>query len=412
MKKLIPLSLAAATLAFGAAYKIPEQSLNSTALAGAYVSHTTAADAAYFNPANMAFLPDGRSLELNLMYIHLTPIKNDTSGNETKRENFVLPQLHVVSDRLGSEGNWRIGFSVTEPGGLAKRWDDTPEAYQAKKFELRVFELAPSLSYRFSEKFAIGLGVRYIYTDGKIETKEFPAGVHPDYPDGIPARKMEGDGNRFGYNLAISYKALPEWGLAATYRSKVDLKEEGNTKFYGAGFTGSPLEGKAFAAEVTVPLPATLSLATDYTFNSGKTTVELEYERVYWSEYENLDFNYDYAALESSPLGQPIPKNWDDTNTFRIGLTHHYSKEMTWMFGYAHDESPVPEETLGYELPDSDANIFSLGFRYKINDDMEIGMAYLLDKKDDRSVTNTSVGHAEFTNTYAHLVSFGLGYRY
>jgi len=406
MKKLIPLSLAAATLAFGAAYKIPEQSLNSTALAGAYVSHTTAADAAYFNPANMAFLPDGRSLELSLMYIHLTSIKNETTGDETKEENFLLPQLHVVSDRLGGEGNWRIGFSVTEPGGLAKRWPSgTIEAVRAKKFELRVIEFAPSFSYQFSDKFAIGGGVRYIYTDGEIETESYGP---------KPLMKMEGDGNRFGYNLAVSYKALPEWGLAATYRSKIDLKEEGNTKFYGAGFTGSPLEGKAIATEVTVPLPATLSIATDYTFNEGKTTVEFEYERVYWSDYEDLDFNYDsnpYFDFEGT-FGTPISKDWDDTNTFRIGLTHHYSKEMTWMFGYAHDESPVPEETLGYELPDSDANIFSLGFRYKINDDMEIGMAYLLDKKDDRSVTNTSVGHAEFTNTYAHLVSFGLGYRY
>ena len=161
-----------------------------------------------------------------------------------------------------------------------------------------------------------------------------------------------------------------------------------------------------------MPLPATLDVAADYTFNNGDTTLEVVYEKVYWGKYQSLDFNYDNPIIEGSIVGQPKEKNWINTDTYRIGLTHHYDEKLTLMFGYAHDEMPIPDETLGYELPDSDANIFSLGFRYKINDDMEIGMAYLLDKKDDRSVTNTSVGHAEFTNTYAHLVSFGLGYRY
>ncbi len=401
MKKLVPLSLAVATLSFGAAYKIPEQSLNSTALAGAYVSHTTAADAAYFNPANMAFLPDGRSLELNLMYIHLTPIRNETDGHETKRENFLPPQLHVVSRRLGSEGNWRLGFSITEPGGLAKRWNDAPETWRAKKFELRVIEINPSVSYRVSDKFALGAGVRYIYTDGKIETEAVPSPVNR------PAMDLEGDGNRFGY------KALPEWGMAVTYRSKVDLKESGRAKFYGGPYTGTAIEGYPIPAEVSVPLPATLSLATDYTFNDGKTTVELEYERVYWSKYKNL-------TISSSLIGTILnaEKNWKDSNTYRVGLTHHYNRDLTLMFGYAYDESPIPDATVGYELPDSDANIFSLGFRYKVSDSVEVGMAYLFDKKDSRTVTNppndniAPYPEVKFTNAAAHLVAIGLGYKY
>ena len=402
MKRLIPLSVAAATLAFGAAYKIPEQSLNSTALAGAYVSHTTAADTAYFNPANMAFLSDSRALELNLMYIHLTPIRNETDGHETHRENFLLPQLHVVSRPLGSEGNWRLGFSVTEPGGLAKRWMDAPETWRAKKFELRVIEVNPSFSYRFSDTFAVGGGVRYIYTDGKIETEAAPI-------PGSLAMDLEGDGHRFGYNLAASYKATPEWGMAVTYRSKVDLKEQGRAKFYGA----IPTSGLPIPAELSVPLPATLSLATDYTFNNDKTTVELEYERVYWSRYKRL-------TITSSMIGTIVDteKNWNDSNTFRVGLTHRYNDDLTLMFGYAYDESPIPDETVGYELPDSDANIFSLGFRYKVSDAVDVGMAYLFDKKDSRTVTsppNTNIApypSVKFTNSAAHLVSIGIGYRY
>ncbi|NCC94022.1 MAG: hypothetical protein EOM10_12190, partial [Opitutae bacterium] len=42
--------------ALASGYRIPEQSVNSTARAGGYVAHTPAADASYFNPANMDWL--------------------------------------------------------------------------------------------------------------------------------------------------------------------------------------------------------------------------------------------------------------------------------------------------------------------------------------------------------------------
>jgi len=399
MKKLIPLSFVVASMAFASAYKIPEQSLNSTALAGAYVSHTTSADTAYFNPANMVFLDDGKFIELNLMGIHLTSVKNETTGNETKEESFLLPQIFAISKKLG---DWRIGFSLIEPGGLSKQWGSAPENWSAKKFELRVIEANPVFSYKVNEKFAIGGGLRFIYTEGTIDLAASPK-PSPDV-------NMEADGKRFGYNLALSYKALPELGLAVTYRSKVDLKEEGDITFPN-GFTALNIPaGFTTPANVTVPLPATLSLATDYAFNK-QTTVELEYERVYWSSYKRLTI---FAPQLSGGIYTDKPKNWKDTNTFRIGITHKYNSDITLMAGFAYDETPVPDETLGYELPDSDANIFSLGLRYKVSSSTEIGLAYLYDKKDSRSVTNDNMipNTTTFSGAEAHLLSFGIGFRY
>ncbi len=407
MKRTVALSLAAATFAAAAAYKVPEQSLNSLARAGANVAFTDTADAAYYNPANMAFLDESRQLELNFMAIHLSAIKSSATGHETDEEDFFLPQIHLVTQPFG---NFRFGLSVTEPGGLAKRWgDQIPEGWRAKKFELRVIEIAPSMSWKISDTLAVGAGIRYIYTDGEIETAGIPAGVHPAYPGGIPSITMEGDDQNFGYNLAIAYRPLAELSLAATYRSKVDLEEEGNTKF-GPNAFNIPA-GYPFAASVKVPLPATLSLAAAYTFESAGTTVEVEYERVFWSDYESLDFNYKMPPIEKY-FGRPIKKDWDDSNTFRISASYDFSDAVTLMVGYAYDETPVPEETLGYELPDSDANIFSAGIRYKVSDNLDAGVAFLYDKKDDRKVRNTVVGNTEFTDTSATLVSFGLGYRF
>jgi len=58
---LILLTATGSALASG--YRIPEQSVNSTARAGSYVAYTPGADAAYYNPANMSWLEDRAYLE-------------------------------------------------------------------------------------------------------------------------------------------------------------------------------------------------------------------------------------------------------------------------------------------------------------------------------------------------------------
>ena len=55
--------LAASGTALASGYRIPEQSVNSTARAGGYVAHTPGADASYFNPANMAWLDPKAQIE-------------------------------------------------------------------------------------------------------------------------------------------------------------------------------------------------------------------------------------------------------------------------------------------------------------------------------------------------------------
>jgi long-chain fatty acid transport protein len=61
--KGLALSAIASSVVMAGGYKIPEQSLNSMALGAAYVAHTSGADTAYFNPANMAFMADKQYAE-------------------------------------------------------------------------------------------------------------------------------------------------------------------------------------------------------------------------------------------------------------------------------------------------------------------------------------------------------------
>jgi len=407
MKKIIALSTLVSSLLLGGAYKLPEQSLNSMALGAAYVAHTTEADTAYFNPANMAFMGDKRYIDGAVTLIRLPSnvyTLIDPYSGESKTENIVAPAMHYVAAPID---DFRWGVSIVVPGGLAKRWNSAYQKLYAEEFTLKNVEVNPVVSYKINEKFAVGGGVRFVYSEGVV--KSDGRGTTP-YPI---AREMEGDTIEFGYNLAVTYRPTDDISMAVTYRSNIDLNEEGEANLYFGSV------GEQYDAEVSVPLPAALNIAVSKTWNN-KFTLEFVYERTYWSAYKSLDFNYDQDILNpvlKEAFDTPIPKNWKDTNTFRVGATIEMDK-ITMMMGFAIDETPVPEETLGFELPDSDAKIFSMGFRYQQTESLSWGAAFLYDSKESRSITpgvnfnEVLANGGSFHEGGAYLTTIGVAYEY
>lgn len=397
------LSLSAATL-LASGYRIPEQSLNSVALSAAYVAGANGADASYYNPANMSFMENGAFTEVAMTYINLPKVNFTNNGGspsstgtpasnaDSLSEAFLMPNLHYVSPKMG---NWRYGLSITAPAGLSKRWDEAYPSSSANEFTLKVIEVNPTVSYLVNDQLSLGFGLRGVYTEGVVRSSST-----------IASRDLSGDSIDFGYNLAVSFKPIEDLTFAATYRSKVDLTVEGDATLVHPAIAG----GYNGGASVTIPLPASLALATSYKMN--KTTVEFVFERTYWSSYKNLDFNYDRAL---AGFDAAIPKNWKDTNAYRIGVSHQYSDALKLMAGFAIDKSPVPDSTIGFELPDSDAKLYSVGFEYKVTQNLKMGLAYLYDDKEDRSV-NQGVGlgkiNGTFSDSSAHLLTASFKYKF
>ncbi len=409
MKKKIAIVSLAAVLAAGPAFasgfRIPEQSINSVALSNAYTAHTPNADASYYNPANMSWLADQALSEASFTWIHLASIEY-TDGTSAARnggsrsEDFVLPNLHLVSPAYN---NFRFGLSVVYPYGLSKRWESPFPKASAEEFTLKTYELNPTVSYKISDSLSIGGGLRAIYAEGKVKSS------HPLY-----ARDLDGDTTEYGYNLALTYRPLENLSLAATYRSKVELDVEGDARLFAGG-----IQAYSGYAEVMVPTPAVLTLATAYTCNSGRTTAEFTYDKTFWNSYDQLNFNYAQAftTLPLVAFDAPLIKNWVNAEAFRLGLTHRCTDRLTAMLGFAIDKTPVPDQTLGFELPDSDAKIYSFGLRYQYSDNLQLGAAYLYDDKESRSVLNyTPLGtvniNGTFENSAAHLFTAGLQYRF
>jgi len=297
-------------------------------------------------------------------------------------------------------------MSLVVPGGLSKRWNSPYAKASAKEFTLQIVELNPSISYKVSDQFALGGGVRLVYVDGIVKSDATALGKPV-------IRDMEADSIEYGYNVAATYKPVSNVNIAATFRSNVDLGVEGNAKLY---LSGTKLYDGG--ANVEVPLPGVAAVAVSYGF--GSTTLELEYDRTLWSEYKDLDFGFEDSvpiALKAA-FDDPKQRNWEDTNAYRIGVTHEYNDKLTLMGGFAIDENPAPTKNIGFELPDSDATLYSAGFNYKYSDKLTFGMAALYDSKDERSVsqgrsvTDPLAIEGTFKDASALLVTAGLSYTY
>jgi len=414
MKKFVLFPVASLILSsslMAGGYKIPEQSVNATALSAAYVANAHGSDAAYYNPAAMVFNEDRSMLEADLSYIQLTSINFDGTAfgssfhDDTNNEHFLVPTFHYSSPAVG---NMRFGLSLVAPAGLTKRWGGTAEA-AAEEFTLRTYEANPTIAFQLHETFSIAAGFRVVYSSGVVKSSSSATAAVPI------GRDLKGDSVDYGYNLALLIRPIENLSLAATYRSKVWLTIKGDADLDVAGavlYSGN--------AKVDVPLPASLNLAAAYTFNN-KTTVEAVFERTFWSIYNELDFDYSRAFNVGHPFNafdKPGIKNWNNSDSYRLGITHQLDSRWSLMAGFAYDKTPIQKRYIGFELPDSDAVMFSVGAKHKCTDVLTIGGSFLYDRKkelkldaSDRNINSGGIT-GKFRDASAYFVTLGLEYKF
>jgi long-chain fatty acid transport protein len=346
---------------------------------------------------------EGALTYINLAEINYTDKQKATLNSHSEEENILAPSIFYSSKDYNG---MRYGLTLTVPGGLSKRWESPYGKAFAEEFTLKIIELNPSVAYKVNDTFAIGGGLRLIYSEGIVKSDATMLGKPV-------IRDMEADTIEFGYNLALTYKPISEINIAATYRSNVDLNHEGNAKLY---LSGTKLYDGG--ASVEVPLPAVAALAVSYDF--GNTVVELEYDRTMWSEYKALDFEFkdNIPRALKEAFDDPKARNWSDTDAFRLGVTHQLNNQITLMGGIATDDNPAPEEHIGFELPDSDAMLYSAGINYAYSDTLSFGASVLYDSKDDRTVsqgrslTNTTAIEGTYKDSAATLVTVGANYKF
>lgn len=406
---LLLVAVGAHSQAEASGFRIANQSLGAVGLSGAHVAFTPGPDASSYNPANMAWLADQWLLETSLTLLTLPSItytdnRSAALNGSSDSELFVMPLAHIVSPQYN---DFRFGFSLTYPYGLAKQWSQPYPKASAEQFSLLTVEANPTVAYQVNPWLSVGGGVRVVYGKGEVDNEV----LNPPFPAIDPltslSRSADADDTQLGYNLALSVRPIDQWTLAATYRSEVDLNLSGTgdlKAFLGA----TPLLASSGPTSIGITLPAVLSLATAYSLD--RLTVELVWDRTFWSSFKELDFQYgqNFLGTPFDPFDRATAKNWQDSDAYRLGLTYAWNDRWTTTLGFAYEETPVPAETLGFELPDTNATVYSAGLRYRCSSATEVGFSYMYHRTRSRSVTNDAGIDGTFTDGGAHAATIGL----
>lgn len=113
-----------------------------------------------------------------------------------------------------------------------------------------------------------------------------------------------------------------------------------------------------------------------------------------WSSYDQLKIEFEQPVADKRTVISD--KKWKSSWRFQTGLEY---KAIDWLdlrLSYVYDQSPVPDSTIDFIMPDSDRNIFGigLGFHGK-NWTLDLSYNYLIFK--DRYMNGRNLSKV---NTY------------
>lgn len=415
-----------ASMSFGAGFKISEQGAKAMGMANAFVAQADDPSALAFNPAGIAF-QKGTQMQVGTTTILVPQTKftgtTRLSGatvvdEKANADIFIAPTVYATTSLEDMPLSFGLGINSFHP--LAKRWD-TSSAFRdsIQSISIKPVNFQPTVAYRFDDlKLAVAGGVDVTYAQVSLQKMAYVQIPNLPLVYGPLANTYQELGTvgadatatGYGYNLGLLWKPVNNLSVGAAYRSKIKLGLEGDANFLRTGANAAALGFTSQTVRTTgstdITLPDALSLGVAWK-PIDKLTVELDAERTGWSCYNQLELKFGPGMTAFN--GKPDPKNWENVWAYRLGAQYAVTPKMDLRAGYAYDNSPAPDATVGPELPDADRHNFTAGTGLH-NEFGSIDMSYMWVHWVDRNVAN-----AKQTGTYqsdAHLFAVGVTYKF
>jgi len=413
---LLATTAVAPSTSWAAGFALNEQSAHALGMANAVTAVANRPDAILFNPAGLVW-QRGFGLQANLAlvaprfgYDTTVPSSGEPLRAESKDEVFPLPSLFAsyrATDRVA------VGLGVYVPFGLAVRWDDqfsNGVVWWARSMiqdiEVQSVFITPTVSVQLHDRVALGLGLAIVQASVTLQ-RAITASNDP--ADDVNVR-LSGDDLDFGGNVGLLVKAIPDrLNVGFSFRSGVDLTFAGDAVFTKGGSgdnVPAALRARLVDGRVEAPLrlPHVLSFGVA-AFPIPSLTVSANVDLITWSSYKKLTINF----IDNPELSSSDAKNWNNTVAVRLGAEYYLlADNLPVRLGFIFDQSPVPDDTVGPELPDADRYLIAAGVGYRWGG-LEADLAYqfLLTPEQATSSTAPVVGTRD---AQAHIFAFGLSY--
>lgn len=423
MKKVMlktTLSLAigmASTQLFASGFAVNEQSISG--MGTGFAGRSSSADDAstvFGNPAGMSRL---KSEQISLGAAVLdasTDIRNGHSTFGGTEKGDMVPLIAVPMGYYVKpiDDHWAVGVGIYAPFGLVTQYESGfAGRYFAKKSDVKVVTLQPTISYAFNDKVSIGFGPTINRIDGQLTSATptiTPAGMGPD-----GEVKVKGNDTALGYNIGILAQVTDRARVGLTYHSMVTYKLEGNTTIDGVGF--GPFSGSKYDAALDLNTPESTDLSVTYDLNDDWTLYAgSTYTR--WSRLQDITVKNSGVQPQlggsAGPLGTIVEEqNWHDTWAHAIGAAYKLNKQWVLRTGFSVDQSPTNNTDRSPRIPTGDRMAISFGAGYSPTDNVTIDLAYSYLKEEDVNVNLVSPTKGAYSSTYSNNASgFGTSVTY
>ena len=425
-KTTIARLLPAALLALGsgaasaAGFQLLEQ--NASGIGNSYAGSAAVAENAstiFFNPAGMTQL---QAREISLGVSAVRPSFDFKNKGSVILNAPALP----TSGSGGDAGSWAalpngylswalnkdlyVGVGLGAPFGLITEYDDDwVGRAQSIKFDLKTYNINPSIAFRVNDKVSIGGGVSWQRLEAEYErtVSVLPNGIAPVPGLSSTFATLDADSDAWGWNIGALFTLSPSMKVGVSYRSTVDHKLEGDLKVEGpaTAFAGVVPSLRSVKAEADVELPDTFIVSVTQKLNDRWEMLgDLSWTG--WSSVDEVDIVRTSGPLAGS-VAQTLEADFKDT--WRVALGANYLLNDAWKlkFGIAYDQTPVKDkERRLTSLPDNDRTWFSAGAQWKVSktNTLDLGAAYLYVPKTKIDNDQTALGRGRVTGEYTSSV--------
>lgn len=354
------------------------------------------------------------------------------------------------------DSNMSFGLGLNVPFGVSTEYkDDSFARYEATESSLSTLNINPALSWKLSDRVALGAGLNFQYghavlaraidssllcsgVEAGIKAQTAAAGGDPTTVDAQCGTvggmsnvnadgksSVEASGVAFGANIGGVFKPSSGTTISVGYRSAVKYDLEGDADFThddllitaigntapAAVQAGGPTAIAAYSASVLaasgygdqdatadLELPASLSLAFAKDINQ-KLTLHGDVTWTEWSSVPEIRIVFPDTALSDSVTDL----QWEDTVRVGLGATYQLNNKTKLRAGVAYDPTPTPgPDHRTPRAPRSDTLWLSAGMSHKFSKALSVdaSLAYVSPK--DTTLDYTAPGTLNY-NTRANV---------
>jgi long-chain fatty acid transport protein len=349
------------------------------------------ASTAWQNPAGITFLDQKKSMataiivdsetefEQELPVSALPPSVADAAGNRPAGDGGDAGSTAVGGGFFHANpvnDKWGWGVSMASLSAAVLDYENSRDfagRYHATEVNLLTITALPTLSYRVNDSLSVGLGVPLMYAE--LELDVAIPGPAAGAPDG-KAEVEDGDDFVAGVSASALWQVTEDLRLGILYQTEMELDFDSNIDLTLPTGVGQ----EDVKSNVEFSFPQTIRVSATQALNESVTLLaSVAWED--WSEFDEL--------FVSTPIADnALPREWDDTWHFALGLRWRRNPSWTHYAGVAYDTDPTNARDRTADMPIDEQWRYSAGTTFHRSNGHNI----------NASLTYVDLGDAEIQN--------------